>query len=165
MRKPILPKKWRSSWPGWASLPSMEIFRIHKQRMSHEIIHLQAPHGHCHLDACRVLGDFGQRCQPQPFRPPDSVQRSIRIGWRGKKFSAGLSESDGSEKKIPQGHPNRMERKKVFRRAIRIGWSRKSFPRGHPNRMEGKKVFRGAIRIGWRGKKFSTGLSESDRHF
>ena len=76
---------------------------------------------------------------------------------------SGLSESDGGEKSFPQGHPNRMEQKKVFRGAIRIGWSRKkfsarpsesdgaekSFPRGHPNRMEQKKVFRGAIRIGW----------------
>ena len=40
---------------------------------------------------------------------------------------SGLSESDGGEKSFPQGHPNRMEPKKVFRGAIRIGWSRKKF--------------------------------------
>jgi len=63
---------------------------------------------------------------------------------------SGLSESDGGEKSFPQGHPNRMEGKKVFRGAIRIGWrgkkfsarpsesdgGEKSFPRSHPNRMD-----------------------------
>jgi len=71
-----------------------------------------------------------------PIETKKVFHGSIRIRWRQKKFSSGLSETDGGKKR---------------------------FPRGHPNRMEGKTVFREAIRIGWRQKKFSTGLSESDR--
>ena len=70
-----------------------------------------------------------------PIEAQKVFRRAIRIGWRGKKFSAGPSESDGGKKR---------------------------FPRVYPNRMEVKKVFHGSIRIGWRGKKFSAGPSESD---
>jgi len=38
---------------------------------------------------------------------------AIRIGWRGKKFSSGLSESDGGKKSFPRVYPNPMETRKT----------------------------------------------------
>ena len=85
------------------------------------------------------MPDSGKKSFPWVYRYPMEAKKvfhgSIGIRWRQKKFSMGLSVSDGDKK---------------------------SFPWGYRCPMAAKKVFHGAIDARWRDQKDSTPLSDSD---